>query len=49
MLEKEAEIEFQKLPLSEREKFVSVVQVWNKAFVSGAILVSRNAQNQGLI
>ena len=36
MFEKDAEIEFQKLPLTEREKFVSVVQVWNKAFVSGA-------------
>lgn len=36
MFEKEAEIEFQKLPLTEREKLVSVVQVWNKAFVSGA-------------
>ena len=36
MFEKEAEIEFQKLPLTEREKLVSDVQVWNKAFVSGA-------------
>ena len=36
LFEKEAEIEFQKLPLTEREKLVSVVQVWNKAFVSGA-------------
>ena len=36
MFEKEAEIEFQKLPITEREKLISVVQVWNKAFVSGA-------------
>ena len=36
MFEKEAEMEFQKLPLKEREKLVSVVQAWNKAFVSGA-------------
>ena len=30
-----AEEEFQKLPLKEREKLVSVVQTWNKAFEYG--------------
>lgn len=30
-----AEEEFQKLPLKEKEKLVSVVQTWNKAFECG--------------
>lgn len=34
-IKKIAEEEFQKLSLKEKEKFVSVVQTWNRAFECG--------------
>ena len=39
-----AEEEFQKLPLEEKEKLVSVVQTWNKAFESGVLFAMKNAK-----
>ena len=34
-IKKIAEEQFQELPLKEKQKFVSVVQTWNKAFEYG--------------
>ena len=34
-IKKIAEEEFQKLPLKEKQKFVSVIQTWNEAFERG--------------
>lgn len=38
-----AEEEFQKLPLKEKEKLVSVVQTWNKAFECGVNYAKKSA------
>ncbi len=39
-----AEEEFQKLPLEEKEKLVSVVQTWNKAFECGVAFAMKNTK-----
>ena len=39
-----AEEEFQKLPLEEKEKLISVVQTWNKAFECGVLFALKNAK-----
>ena len=41
-----AEEEFQKLPLKEREKLVSVVQTWNKAFECGYNYAKKSANKE---
>ena len=41
-----AEEEFQKLPLKEKEKLVSVVQTWNKAFECGVNYTTKAASKE---
>lgn len=41
-----AEEEFQKLPLKEREKLVSVVQTWNKAFEYGVNYAKKTSSKE---
>lgn len=41
-----AEEEFQKLPLKEKEKLVSVVQTWNKAFECGVNYANKSASKE---
>ncbi len=42
-IKKIAEEEFQKLPLKEKQKFVSVVQTWNEAFERGFNYANKTA------
>ena len=45
-IKKISEEEFQKLPLKEKQKFVSVVQTWNEAFERGFNYANKTARKE---